>query len=104
MKTTTVRKLLPETWGFLCPWAACGLLSVPGLSGSEMGQRSVPGASSAESESPVCGDKAVRSRAHARWLAVRAAESPRKLLQAGGGTLRGGRCRGSSTRPGCDGR
>merc|ERR1719401_270124 len=32
MKTTTVRKLLPETWGFLCPvhtpdGAPCGLLN-----------------------------------------------------------------------------
>jgi DNA-directed RNA polymerase I subunit RPA2 len=32
MKTTTVRKLLPETWGFLCPvhtpdGGPCGLLN-----------------------------------------------------------------------------
>lgn len=32
MKTTTVRKLLPESWGFMCPvhtpdGAPCGLLN-----------------------------------------------------------------------------
>jgi len=52
MKTTTVRKLLPETWGFLCPvhtpdGSPCGLLNHLANSARAVVRRPTPGAAEA---------------------------------------------------------